>query len=176
MKILIGTKNNGKIQGAKEAFEKYFDNVEIEGIAVESNVSDEPVNNEIYEGARNRVNNLINYSKQNNIDADYFLGIESGITNLLGKWIIINVAVIKDKTGYESWGTSSGFPVPDRYVKEIIDTDLGKVIDKMFKENDLRSSIGGISFLTHNIIDRIDLTRDAFIMALTQYVNELWKD
>lgn len=176
MKILIGTKNNGKIQGAKEAFEKYFDNVEIEGIPVESNVSDEPVNNEIYEGARNRVNNLINYSKQNNIDVDYFLGIESGITNLLGKWIIINVAVIKDKTGYESWGTSSGFPVPDRYVKEIIDTDLGKVIDKMFKENDLRSSKGGISFLTHNIIDRIDLTRDAFIMALTQYVNELWKD
>ena len=29
MKILIGTKNPGKIQGAKEAFEKYFDNVEV---------------------------------------------------------------------------------------------------------------------------------------------------
>ncbi len=29
MKILMGTKNPGKIQGAKEAFEKYFDNVEI---------------------------------------------------------------------------------------------------------------------------------------------------
>ena len=26
MKILMGTKNPGKIQGAKEAFEKYFDN------------------------------------------------------------------------------------------------------------------------------------------------------
>ena len=40
-------------------------------------------------------------AKENNIDADYFLGIESGITNLLGKWIIINVAVIKNKNGYE---------------------------------------------------------------------------
>ena len=29
MKILMGTKNPGKIQGAKEAFEKYFNNVEI---------------------------------------------------------------------------------------------------------------------------------------------------
>ena len=29
MKILIGTKNPGKIQGAKEAFKKYFNNVEI---------------------------------------------------------------------------------------------------------------------------------------------------
>ena len=32
MKILIGTKNPGKIEGAKQAFEKYFDKVEIEGI------------------------------------------------------------------------------------------------------------------------------------------------
>ena len=38
MKILIGTKNPGKIQGAKEAFEKYFEMFEIKGIAVNSDV------------------------------------------------------------------------------------------------------------------------------------------
>ena len=42
MKILMGTKNPGKIQGAREAFEKYFDNVEIQGIAVGSEVGDQP--------------------------------------------------------------------------------------------------------------------------------------
>ena len=36
MKILMGTKNPGKIEGARRAFEKYFDNSEIEGICVES--------------------------------------------------------------------------------------------------------------------------------------------
>ena len=41
MKILIGTKNPGKIQGAKEAFEKYFENVQIEGIPVSSDVNRE---------------------------------------------------------------------------------------------------------------------------------------
>ncbi|MBE5821891.1 MAG: inosine/xanthosine triphosphatase [Clostridiales bacterium] len=176
MKILIGTKNPGKIQGAKEAFENYFNNFDIEGIPVPSNVSEQPVNNEIYEGARNRVNNLIKSSKENNIEADYYLGIESGITNLLGKWIIINIAVIKDKNGYESWGTSSGFPVPNKYVDEIIETDLGKVMDNIFQKHDLRSNKGGISFLTKDVIDRIDLTKDAFIMALTQYINEVWND
>ena len=40
MKILIWTKNPGKIEGAKQAFEKYFNNVEIEGIPVKSNVGD----------------------------------------------------------------------------------------------------------------------------------------
>lgn len=109
MKVLIGTKNPGKVQGAKEAFECYFDNVEIEGIPVPSNVSDEPVNEEIYQGAKNRVNNLMKYAKENNIEAEYFLGIESGITNQLGKWAIINVAVIKDKTGYESFRNSFWF-------------------------------------------------------------------
>ncbi|MCI9087139.1 MAG: DUF84 family protein [Clostridia bacterium] len=176
MKILIGTKNPGKIQGAKEALEKYFDDIDIQGIPVSSDVSEEPVNHEIYEGARNRVDNLMKYAKENNIDARYFLGIESGITNLLGKWVIINIAVIRDKKGYESWGTSPAFPVPDKYVEEIISTDLGKVMDKIFEKNDLRSSIGGISFLTHEVINRIDLTRDAFIMALTQHINEVWKD
>ena len=176
MKILIGTKNPGKIEGAKQAFDNYFDNVEIAGIPVSSNVSDEPVDLDIYQGAKNRVNNLIEYAKENNIEAEYYLGVESGITNLLGKWMIINVAVIKDKSGYESWGTSPAFPVPNKYVDEIIKTDLGQVMDKIFEQNDLRSSKGGISFLTHNVLDRIELTRDAFIMALTGQINDVWKD
>lgn len=176
VKILIGTKNPCKIEGATEALKNYFNEFDIEGISVESNVGEEPVNNEIYEGARNRVNNLIQYALENNIEADYYLGVESGITNLLGKWVIINIAVIKDKNGYESWGTSSAFPVPDKYVEEIISTDLGKVMDKIFKKSDLRSSKGGISFVTNGIISRVDLTRDAFVMALTQHVNAIWND
>lgn len=177
MKILIGTKNPAKITGAKEAFEKYYEQIDIEGIPVSSDVSEEPVNDEICLGARNRVNNLIKYSNKNNIDAEYFLGIESGITNLLGKWVIINIAVIKDKNGYESIGTSSAFPVPDKYVDEIITTDLGKVMDRIFNAEELRKGKGGISFLTHDIINRIDLTREAFIMALTQFINnDIWRD
>lgn len=176
MKILIGSKNPGKIQGAREAFENYFNDFNIDGISVPSNVGEEPLNNEIYEGARNRVDNLIKYAEENSIEAEYFLGVESGITNLLGKWVIVNIAVIKDKNGYESWGTSPAFPVPDKYVDEIISTDLGKVMDKIFQENDLRGGKGGISFLTNGVISRIDQTRDAFVMALTQHINEVWND
>lgn len=176
MKVLIGTKNPGKIEGAREAFLKYFEQIDIEGIPVESNVADEPVNLDIYNGAHNRVNNLIEYAKENNIDADYYIGIESGITNLLGKWIIINIAVIKDKNGYESWGTGPAFPVPDKYVDEIINTELGIVMDRLFEENDLKNGKGGISLLTKDVISRIDITKEAFIMALTGQLNSYWKD
>ena len=47
MKVLMGTKNPGKIEGAKQAFERYFNNVEIEGIPVNSDVGDQPLNEEI---------------------------------------------------------------------------------------------------------------------------------
>lgn len=177
MKVLIGSKNQGKIKGAQEAFNEYFDDVTVEGFAVPSNVPNEPVDKDIYLGAKNRVENLIKYAKENNISADYFLGVESGITNLLGKWVITNIAVIKDKFGYESWGTSQSFPVPQKYVNDIINTELGTVMDNIFNKKDLRSNKGGINFLTHEKVTRIDLTKQAFIMALTQFINnDIWKD
>ena len=49
-------------------------------------------------------------------------------------------------------------------------------MDEMFNSNELRKNKGGISFLTHDKITRIDLTKEAFIMALTQYINKMWKD
>ena len=168
MNVLIGTNNPGKVEGAKQA---------VEGIPVSSDVSDEPVNDEIYKGASNRVNNLIKHAKENNIEADFFIGIESGITNKLGKWCIIQIAVIKDKNGYESFGTGPAFPVPDKYVDEIIKTDLGKVMDRIFKKDALRIGKGGIAFLTHDVITRYDMTKEAFIMALTEFINgDIWKD
>lgn len=177
MKVLIGTNNKGKVEGSKQAFEKFYKNVEVIGIPISSDVSDEPVNDEIYKGASNRVNNLVKYAEENNIEADFFIGVESGITNKLGKWCIIPIAVIKDKNGFESFGTGSAFPVPDKYVEEIINKDLGKVMDKIFKGNGLKNEKGGIAHLTNDVITRYDLTREAFIMALTQFINgEIWRD
>ena len=176
MKILMGTKNPGKIEGARQAFEKYFDNVEIEGIPVSSNVGDQPINEEIFQGAKNRVKNLKEYAKSNNIEADFYISSEAGITNLLGDWIDINAVVIEDSKGFQSVGTSQGFPIPNRYIDEIKETELGKVMDKIFSGKELGKGKGGISFLTKNEVTRIDLTKNAFIMALISHINEdLWR-
>lgn len=173
MKVLIATKNQGKIEGAKRALDKYFDNIEIKGIPVESNVSEQPVNDEIYKGAKNRIKNLKTYAKENNLEADLYLSIESGINNSLGSWMITNIAVIEDNNDFESCGTSPSFPVPDRLVPDIIDTDFSQVINKIFEKDEERHNKGGgIQLLTHNKISRIDSTEMAFIMALTKYIND----
>lgn len=173
MKVLIATKNQGKIEGAKRALEKYFNEIEIQGIPAESNVSEQPVNSEIYNGAKNRVKNLKKYAQENNIKADLYLSIESGISNLLERWMITNIAVIEDNDDFESYGTSPSFPVPERLVDEIINTDLSQVMNKIFvKDDDRHNKGGGIQLLTHNKVSRIDLTEMAFIMTLTKYINE----
>ena len=176
MKILIGTKNPGKIEGAKQAFEKYFDNVEIEGVQVSSNVGDQPINEEILQGAKNRVNNLKKYAINNNIEADFYISCEAGITNLLGEWIDINAVVIENSKGFQSIGTSQGFPIPDKYLDEIKQTELGKVMDKIFNGKELGKGKGGINFLTKDEVSRIDLVKNAFIMALVSHINgDTWK-
>lgn len=177
MKVLIATKNQGKIEGAKRALQNYFEEVEIQGIPVESNVGEQPVNDEIYIGAKNRVKNLKVYAKENGIEADLYLSIESGINNSLGRWMITNIAVIEDNADFESYGSSPSFPVPDRFVQEIIDTDLSQVMNKLFEEdNERHNRGGGIQLLTHNKVSRIDLTQMAFMMALTKYINKgIWR-
>ena len=176
MKILIGTKNPGKIQGAKEAFEKYFDNIEIQGIPVNSDIGNQPIDKEIFQGAQNRIKNLKKYAKDNKLEADFYISSEAGITNLLGEWIDINAAVVENKNGLESIGISQGFPIPDKYIEQIKQTELGKVMDTLFSKTNLNKGKGGINILTKGKISRIDLTKNAFIMALTKHINgEIWR-
>lgn len=175
MKILMGTKNPGKIEGARQAFEKYFDDVEIEGFSSDSEVPAQPVNDQILQGARNRVKNLKKYAKENNIEADFYIASEAGITDKLGVWLDFNLALIEDKNGIQSVGVSQGFPVPEKYIDEIKATEFGKVMDRLFNGKDLGKAKGGINFLTKDEVTRIDLTRNAFVMALIKFINgDIW--
>ena len=176
MKVLIATKNEGKIEGAKRALNNYFENVDIQGIKTDSGVDDQPVNEDIYLGTKNRIKNLKKYAKANNIKADLYLSIESGINNLLGRWMITNIAVIEDNNDFESYGTSPSFPVPDSLVENIIKTDLSQVMNEVFyKDEERHTKGGGIQLLTHDKLTRIDLTELAFIMALVKFINNNWK-
>ena len=49
-------------------------------------------------------------------------------------------------------------------------------MDKIFEGQELAKGKGGISYLTKDEVSRIDLTRNAFIMALIKYINgDLWR-
>lgn len=94
---------------------------------------------------------------------------------MLGDWLITNIAIIEDNNNFESYGSSASFPVPTKLVKDIIETDLNQVMNNLFEKDEERHTKGGgIQLLTHNQITRIDLTEQAFTMALTKYINSEW--
>ena len=49
-------------------------------------------------------------------------------------------------------------------------------MDKLLDGQELSKGKGGIGILTKDQVSRIDITKNAFIMALTSHINgDLWK-
>ena len=169
IKILIGSNNKAKIEGAKLAFEKYFSNFEIKGKDISSGVNAQPINDEILLGARNRIKGL----KELNLkDIDFYISSEAGLVNIGDLYVNINLGVIEDNNGYESIGTSQGFMIPKNKVELVKNKSLGIVMDEICNGINLNKDKGGIYFLSLGEVNRIQLVRDSFILALVPFLEQ----
>ena len=169
IKILIGSNNKAKIEGAKLAFEKYFSNFEIIGKDISSGVNAQPINDEILLGARNRIKGL----KELNLkDIDFYISSEAGLVNIGDLYVNINLGVIEDNNGYESIGTSQGFMIPKNKVELVKNKSLGIVMDEICNGINLNKDKGGIYFLSLGEVNRIQLVRDSFILALVPFLEQ----
>ena len=86
MKVLVGSNNPIKLDAVQEAFSLHFEDVDVIARPVESNVSDQPINNETYIGARNRARKLLELNNSENLGAKFCVGIEGGIMQIYEKW------------------------------------------------------------------------------------------
>lgn len=176
MRVLVGSKNASKINGAKLALVKYYKDFTIEGINVHSDVENQPVGMQTFQGANNRVCNLMDFAKNNNEHADLFIAIEAGLVDTPYGYQVVHVAVIGDNLGNKSVGTSAGFPVPNKLVDEIKSTSLADVVGNLFNQKDVQAK-GSVSVLTKGAMSRENLVEQACIMAFTKFVNgDIWTD
>lgn len=161
MKILIASKSPYKIEGISNAFREFFPEKEVivESIKASSGVDRQPYNDDVFKGAKNRLNN----AKETGIEYDYVIGCESGLINQFQRWFNVQIIVIEDINNHQVWGTSPGFEIPDKYVSQVLSTSLKEVFDKVLGSN------GGISFLTKEKSSRKKLIEDATIMALSRF-------
>ncbi len=173
MKVLIGSNNPVKIEAVKEAFGKYFENVEITGINVESEVDDQPINEETFDGARKRVMNLRAKAFDEKIEADYFVGIEGGIINHYNKWFAFGAVCISDKEGNKGFGTSPGFELPYEVSSRLLKREeLGDVMDDILKQKNTKQKKGAIGFFTNEVITRKELYIPGVISAIVPFLHE----
>lgn len=173
MKVLVGSKNPVKIDAVKEAFSKYFNNVEVIGMKVSSNVSNQPINNETFEGAKNRALELKRINREQNIGAKFFVGIEGGIAKMYSRWLAFGAICIIDNKGRIGFGTSPHFELPEKVTKHLLNgIELGDVMDRILGERNTKQKSGAIGFFTKGIMDRKNLYVHGLIVALVPFINK----
>ncbi|MGA8262882.1 MAG: inosine/xanthosine triphosphatase [Ignavibacteriaceae bacterium] len=172
-KILVGSKNPVKISSVENAFKKYFGNVEVIGINVDSKVSDQPVNEETFDGAKNRAFELIEKNKIENLDADYFVGIEGGIIQLYSKWFAFGCMCIADREGKIGFGTSAHFELPKVIVDELLNgKELGDIMDEIQNKSNTKQKLGAIGYFTKGVMSRSELYVPGLITALIPLLHQ----
>ena len=162
VKVAAATTNPQKIKAIREAFGKYFTNVEIYSAEVESGVPSQPINEDVFKGASNRIKAIkMVYGKE----ADFFTACEGGMICLYGNWFNHQVIIVEDSDGKKGIALSQGIQVPDKYVNEVIRTSFANVMDRIFNGR------GGIRILTKGIMSRENLVEDGTVLALTRLLN-----
>ncbi|MFH1294892.1 MAG: inosine/xanthosine triphosphatase [Candidatus Aenigmatarchaeota archaeon] len=173
MKILVGSENPVKINATKEAFSRFFSDVEIVPLKVDSGVSHQPLNEETFLGARNRALMLKKMNDDQGIGADFFVGQEGGALQIFSKWFAAGVMCIIDKNGREGYGSTGYFELPDSVSQQLLKgKELGLVIDELTGGHNMKQKGGAISFLTGGKITRTRYYEHGLIVALIPFLNE----
>ncbi len=173
MKVLVGSLNPVKIDAVKVSFEKFFENVSVEGISVPSGVPDQPVGKETFEGARNRALELKKLNEEKKLNADFFVGIEGGISKDYGIWFSFGAMCIIDKEGREAFGTSPQFQLPEQIVEELLNgVELGDVMDNIQNKSNTKQHKGAIGFFTKGRMTRKELYSTGLITTLVPLINK----
>ena len=173
MKILVGSKNPVKVDAVKEAFKKYFDDFEVEGFSVDSNVPDQPINDDTFHGAKNRAEKLFELNKLQKLNAEYFVGIEGGIIQLYNNWFGFGCMCVIDKEKHIGFGTSPLFPLPEFVTIKLLEgMELGDVIDQLTNKENTKHNEGAIGFFTNNVMKRKDLYVHGITTALIPFIKK----
>jgi inosine/xanthosine triphosphatase len=173
VKILVGSENPVKIAAAKEAFSKYFKDVEAVGIGVKSHVPAQPVNDETFIGAKGRALQLKDMNDHEKLEADFFVGIEGGIIKIFEKWFAFGGMCIIDKEGKVGFGTSPHFELPEVMMNRLLNgIELGEIMDEILNDENTKRKGGAINFFTNGVMDRKELYVQGLIVAIVPFLHE----
>lgn len=170
--VVVGSKNPVKLQVTKEAFAEVFPNETFEFVSFESvsGVPDQPFGiSETRTGAYNRARACQDAHPK----ADYFVGHEGGIEVIDDEYWSTAWMCVIGRNGQKGFGRSAAFLLPEKMVTLIKSgKELGHATDTLFGVENSKQSGSTISFLTHGIVNRVRLYRDAVIFALIPFIRD----
>lgn len=125
LKVAIATNSHEKVSGIKEAISRFFNMKESEidfySKATESRVSEQPFEDETYQGALNRVNGV----RKEFPNMDFYISCEAGIENAFDQYFNVQVVCIfETKSQAFFWGKSAGWSIPAEDIEIIRKNNL----------------------------------------------------
>ena len=169
IKVVVGSQNPVKIKAVKNAFSKVFGDCEVIGVKVTSGIPDMPMNlTETIKGARNRAKKAIR-----KIPADFGVGLEGGLEETKVGTFICGFVAIVDCQSRWGFGKGSGLLLPEKIVQKVKKgKELGKVMDELTGETNVKQKQGALGFFTKNLIPRASGFEHTLILALARFMRK----
>ena len=166
--VAIGSTNPLKISAAEKACKLLMGKVHILGVNPQSSVSDQPREDELYVGAKNRALRALESSK-----AAYGIGIEAGIININGRKMNTACCVIMNAEKSEHIGYSVMFEIPSEIMKMVDQgMELSRAVDRFTGKHDSGRHEGLIGILSRANFTREQMLFEAVLMALMEFTAE----
>lgn len=172
--VLVGSQNPVKIEAVKKGFSAYFQAIKVSGVKVKSDINIQPLSfEEAYQGALNRAKNALTlYPK-----ANYAVGLEGTLQQYSFGWTTGGLVVILNRAGIIGISISPQLLIPHHLINRVKNTELGKIIDEVSGQTNLKQKGGAFGFFTKGKLTRQQAYSQAVIFALSKFINKkLYED
>ncbi|OGG04930.1 hypothetical protein A2Z33_06560 [Candidatus Gottesmanbacteria bacterium RBG_16_52_11] len=169
MLVAVGSTNPTKAAPVRDIFRRYYKNISVRSVAVESGVADQPVSlEEMFRGALNRARSALSAVPR----AHFGVGIEGGLQENSFGWMEQSLVVITDRRGRIGVGASGGLVLPDAVMLEIRKgKTLEQAIDMLFGTDKIGRGIGMFGVFTRGVVTRTGGVSHGVAFALARFLN-----
>ncbi len=169
MIVAVGTKNPAKLEGVKNAFSKYFPDLELHPVDSSSVAKAQPKGlEEMTGGAIARAKFALSKA-----GGDFGVGVEAGIFAIGDVYLDHQQAAIVNASGRVSLGHSAGYMLPRGAMEDMImeGKELEQWAEALSGIGQIGDKGGLIHFLTKGKITRAELTEQCVITALIPWLH-----
>jgi len=165
MLIAVGSLSRVKYNATLAAVQKLGIRCDVKPVNIDSGVGKQPLGIESLVGARNRARGA-----QEIVDADFGVGLEGGLLELLESFYIGAVCCVVNRRGEEGTSTTPLWLAPSGLVRKLKSgIELGDVMDEVTNSEGTKHSIGAIGILTGGKLTRTHAYEDAVVLALSRF-------
>ena len=171
MKVIVGSSNPAKYKAVQqELINLGFEDCETFALEVDSGVSNQPLSDEeTVNGALQRARNAL----ENNVDADFAIGLEGGV--VLGSTpssevMVCNWGALVSKDGREYIAGGARIPLPHAFKEELLKgKELGDLMDEYCQRKDIRKHEGALGIFTDGAVSRMEMFQHVSKLLIGQW-------